>query len=151
MHSPITLSRRSFVSVMALLGAARIGGVPLAGPATAQSAATTAIDFDAFMASSKTLIGGLEPDADMGKLVLQGFLDLGMGDKLAAVVADPAKEGQTETANQLVAAWYTGLTPDGKKVTSFTDALMWPAMSYTKPWAECGDEYGYWGDAPAAQ
>ena len=56
----------------------------------------------------------------------------------------------------LMAAWYSGVfdtMADGKptqKVATFTEALVWDAMTYSKPFAECGGETGYWSDPPEA-
>jgi hypothetical protein len=33
-------------------------------------------------------------------------------------------------------------------VATFTDALVWNALTFTKPWAECGGETGYWANPP---
>lgn len=47
-------------------------------------------------------------------------------------------------ANDLVAAWYSGMV-DGKCIL-YTDALVWSAMTYTKPMGICGGVTGYWAE-----
>ena len=53
-------------------------------------------------------------------------------------------------ADAIVAAWYSGLydTGWGQAVSDFNGALVWAAMTFTKPWANCGGATGYWADAP---
>jgi hypothetical protein len=53
--------------------------------------------------------------------------------------------------NDLVAAWYSGVvkTPHGEKVVTYTGAMMWTAMKYTKPMGVCGGPFGYWSGPPA--
>jgi hypothetical protein len=57
---------------------------------------------------------------------------------------------RTPLANAIVAAWYSGVY-DGAKgpaVADFTGALVWDALTYTKPFGECGGATGYWSDPP---
>jgi hypothetical protein len=35
-----------------------------------------------------------------------------------------------------------------QEVVDFTQALVWNALTFTKPWGECGGETGYWADPP---
>jgi hypothetical protein len=37
-----------------------------------------------------------------------------------------------------------------QKVADFTGALVWQALTFTKPFGECGGETGYWADPPEA-
>ncbi|WP_051201575.1 sugar dehydrogenase complex small subunit [Paracoccus aminophilus] len=136
-----------FVSGVALIAAARFTGIGLPGEARAAQAA----DLDAFMALSKTLTESSALDGGMGNAVYEACLDAGMGETIGKLVTDPADKASAKVANQIVAAWYSGMTPDGKGVTDFTEALVWKALSFSKPWGMCGGAYGYWGDAPAEQ
>jgi hypothetical protein len=45
-------------------------------------------------------------------------------------------------ADDLVAAWYSGLV-DGK-VVLYAQALVWNAMTFSKPMGVCGGVTGYW-------
>jgi hypothetical protein len=60
-------------------------------------------------------------------------------------------QGLETIANDLVAAWYSGVVTQGsqQKVVLYADALMWSAMSFTKPMGVCGGVTGYWADPPA--
>lgn len=141
-----SVRRRTFVSAIALLAASRAVGFDFASDAYAADG----LDADGFLALSKKLIGQDDLDADFAGKILKSFDDGGMGADLAKLAAGGAADAKSKIANEVVAAWYTGVSPDGKAVTDFNAALMWPAMSYTKPWANCGDGYGYWGEAPEA-
>jgi DNA-binding transcriptional ArsR family regulator len=79
--------------------------------------------------------------------------------KLANIVATtPASEldsalrsnGQDVLANDLVAAWYSGVVGAGKnaKLVLYTDAYVWPAMTFSKPMGVCGGVTGYWAKPP---
>ena len=71
---------------------------------------------------------------------------------LAGLVAEPSpQDDHGGLANDVVAAWYSGLSPkpDATQVTGFNSALVWNALTYTKPWGSCGGNTGYWGDPPA--
>ena len=52
-------------------------------------------------------------------------------------------------ADDVVAAWYSGsyATAAGPAVAGYTDALLWQALSFTKPPGYCGGETGYWADS----
>lgn len=109
------------------------------------------VSLDQFLALSERLTGMKNLGADVARTLLGGLLATGHGAALAELVregADPAS--QTELANAVVAAWYSGLydSGSGEAVATFTDALMWRALDFTKPWAECGGETGYWGEPP---
>ncbi len=90
----------------------------------------------------------------MGKNILDAFVTAGRGEDIVSLAGDPApQQSQTKLANAIVAAWYSGLSPlpGAREVTGFNEALVWTALSYTKPWGSCGGETGYWGDAPPDQ
>jgi hypothetical protein len=54
-------------------------------------------------------------------------------------------------ADELVAAWFSGLVTNGKTsdVVLYADAYMWSAMSFTKPMGRCGGVTNYWADPPS--
>lgn len=106
---------------------------------------------EAFIAMSAKLTGQPSLDDDMGKTILDAFMASGQGDVIAALIADPAPENsKSKIANAVVAAWYSGISPisGANQVTGFNEALVWNALSYTKPWGSCGGDAGYWSEAP---
>ena len=66
-----------------------------------------------------------------------------------AVVTSPLRE----VSQQAMLLWLTGMTTDLAKgtqsVVSYTDAAVWQALPFTKPFAQCGGAFGYWADKPA--
>jgi hypothetical protein len=142
-----TLSRRELllVGVGAAIAAAGAAGFP------ALLYAQAAVTPDQFLALSEKLTGVAKLDADVAKTLLGGFLATGNGAAIAEMVADEKTfTSHTDVANAIVAAWYSGLynTKDGQAVSDFTGALVWTALDFTKPWAECGGDTGYWAEAP---
>lgn len=59
--------------------------------------------------------------------------------------------GLDALANELVAAWYSGIVTQGNasRVVLYADAYMWSAMSFTKPMGRCGGTSNDWADPPA--
>lgn len=74
---------------------------------------------------------------------LSAFLADGKEDALKALA-----DGQADLPleQQIIAEWYSGVqqTASGDNLVTYTDALMWDAMDYTKPQGWCGGETGYW-------
>jgi hypothetical protein len=79
--------------------------------------------------------------------------------KLARIVAlTPAPEldaalrsnGLEVLANDLVAAWYSGVVGVEKnaKLVLYADAYVWSAMTFSKPMGVCGGVTGYWAKPP---
>ncbi|MCB1500915.1 MAG: hypothetical protein KDK07_14175 [Bauldia sp.] len=145
------LSRRDVIlaSVGAAIAAVGSAGFPAA--LFAQSAVTP----EQFLAISERLTGKSDLDADVATTLLGGFLATGHGTELARL-ADETFDAFTPLADAIVAAWYSGVfdtVEDGKpaqRVAAFTEALVWEAMTFSKPFAECGGETGYWADPPEA-
>lgn len=112
---------------------------------------------EAFLGFSERITGVTGLDADVAKTILGGFLATGHGDELAILVGEPG-DSFTPLADAVVAAWYSGLVTTAvaggpgteEKVTDFTGALVWQALTFTKPFGECGGETGYWADPPEA-
>jgi hypothetical protein len=118
----------------------------------AQAQALAAPSLDSFMALSARITASTSLDKDMGQQILDALIATGQGDALGSIAAQPApQDDRTALANELVAAWYSGLSPSpgATEVTGFNSALVWTALTYTKPWGNCGGETGYWGDPPA--
>jgi len=136
-------SRREFLltGLAAAIAAAGASGFP---PALFAAAAVT---LPQFMALSMRLTETADLDAEVGEKFLGGFLASGQSAGLAALVAG-ASDSELESA--IVAAWYSGLydTGQGKAVAGFEQALLWKALTYTKPPSDCGGEMGYWSQPP---
>lgn len=149
----IETTRRDFIlgAAMAAIAAAGVAGFP-----TALFAAASVTE-EAFLAFSERVTQKSDLDPEVSKTILGAFLATGHGDELAQLIADGG-ESFTPLADAVVAAWYSGLVTTSARdgsgteqvVTDFTGALVWEAMTFTKPFAECGGETGYWADPPEA-
>ncbi len=143
----LPLSRRDLVlaGVGAAIAAAGAGGFPTALFAQAS------VSVEQFLALSEKLTETKALDVDIAKTLLGGFLATGNGASLAEMVKEEADyTSYTDLANAIVAAWYSGVydSGSGQAVAAFTDALVWDALTFSKPWAECGGETGYWSEPP---
>lgn len=146
------MDRRVLLKALAALPLAVLG-VPARG---APDGAT------AFDKTSQALTGYAAPNANDTKAMLAAFATADRRAalaRLAGVVAGtPAdrldatlRENGLETiADDLVAAWYSGIVTNGKqkRLVLYTDAYVWSAMTFTKPMGVCGGVTGYWKDAP---
>jgi hypothetical protein len=125
--------------------------IAAAGPASLPSAvfAQADVSVDQFLQFSERLTGASGLDADIAKTLLGGFLATGHGPALAELVRPDSGLG-SPLADAIVAAWYSGLydTGHGIAVSDFNAALVWNALSFTKPFGSCGGEIGYWADPP---
>lgn len=142
------VSRRALLRTSGLVASALALG--LAAPRRAGAEAGPSLD--AFMAMSQALAGRPSLDRDMGQAILAAFVTSGQAGALSALVAeaDPGRS-QLKIANAVLAAWYSGLSPvaSAAEVTGFNEALVWDALTYTKPWGSCGGETGYWSEVPS--
>jgi hypothetical protein len=138
--------RRTLLQAFAALGASALAPHALAqAPAAAAFARTTA-----------ALTGYPQPDPATAGKVMRALSTPQRASSLRALVAVVASTPASEldaaiaarkldkVANELVAAWYSGMV-DGK-VVLYTDALVWTAMAYSKPMGICGGVTGYWAD-----
>ena len=59
-------------------------------------------------------------------------------------------QGLEAIANELVFAWYSGVVKNGdsEQIVLYADALVWTAMTFSKPMGLCGGAFGYWSDPP---
>jgi hypothetical protein len=152
------LSRRDLI--LAAVGAAIAGAGAAGFPSAlfAQSQVTP----EQFQALSERLTETPKLDLGIATTILGGFLATGHGDELAKLVA-LGHQPVTPLADAIVAAWYSGVyttmpkddgaSPAGQPVqavATFTQALLWDALTFTKPFGECGGETGYWADPPEA-
>jgi Membrane bound FAD containing D-sorbitol dehydrogenase len=106
---------------------------------------------DEFLTLSQRLTGASGLDRSMAQMLLGGFLASGNGPGLRALVHEPSGS-LAPLADAIVAAWYSGVydTGSGQAVADFTGALVWNALDFTKPFAVCGGDIGYWADPPQA-
>lgn len=136
-------SRREFLlaGLAAAIAAAGAGGFPAALFAAAP------VTLEQFMALSARLTQAGDLDPAIGEKYLGGFLASGQGEGLAQLAAGGSVP---ELAAAIVAAWYSGVyeTGRGEAVAGFDQALLWRAMGFTKPFADCGGETGYWSKPP---
>lgn len=140
---PVNPTRRAILAgVAGAVLAAGAGGFPAAVFAQAE------ITVDQFLALSERLTGADDLDADIAQTLLGGFLATGHGADLERLVKSDSSV--PDLANAIVAAWYSGLYQGagGAAVATYTDALLWTALSFTKPMGYCGGETGYWADPP---
>ncbi|TNF18992.1 MAG: ribonucleotide-diphosphate reductase subunit alpha [Rhodobacteraceae bacterium] len=136
------LTRRELLSAASALSVLTLSQWP--GRAWAAGA-----DAEAFLALSRRLVGQEDLSAEIAARMLEAFAATGRMDGIAAL-ADGT--GDSDLADEIVATWYTGISPDpdALEVLTYTDALLWQALDYTKPMAFCGGGMGYWADPPAA-
>jgi len=150
------LSRRDLILSGVAAAIASVGAAGFPSALFAQSAVTP----QQFLTLSEKLT--VTPNLDLGiaTTILGGFLATGHGDEIAKMLAE-GYDFFTPLANAIVAAWYSGIyttitkaagaSPPNvpvQEVADFTQALVWNALTFTKPWGECGGETGYWADPP---
>jgi hypothetical protein len=130
-------------AILAAAAAALAGGVPAAVWAQAEVTAAE------FLALSERLTGTSGLDQGVAETYLGAFLAAGQGPALRELVG-ASGDPTTPLADAIVAAWYSGLyeTGGGQAVGDFGGALVWNALAFTKPFAECGGVTGYWADPP---
>ena len=134
----------------AILGglAAAVAAAGTAGfPATVFAQANVTVD--QFLALSQKLTDTTGPDNAVAEKLLGGFLATGHGPELEKLVGQ-SFVSFTPLTDAIVAAWYSGVydTGSGEAVADFTGALVWDALTYSKPFGECGGATGYWADPP---
>lgn len=137
-----TVTRRALLSAVSAIAVVPLSQWP--GRAFAQD-----LNVDAFLALSQDLTDQEDLSEDVAAGMLAAFSSTGHAENLAALTEGESDEA---LANAIVASWYSGVSPDedALDVLTYTDALMWQAMEYTKPMAYCGGEVGYWADPPSA-
>jgi hypothetical protein len=143
MNHGITRRDALVAALAAAIAAAGAGGFPAAVYGEAS------VTLDQFLALSSRLTGATNLDAAIGKVLLGAFLSIGKEAGLARLAA--GEDGaDKDLAAAIVAAWYSGLcdSASGPVVATFDQALLWQALSFTKPFGECGGSTGYWSDPP---
>lgn len=113
--------------------------------------AQAAITLAQFLELSRALTGAARLDSEVADKLLTGFLALGKGEALAALVGQmPDPDTTDKVAEALIAAWYSGLFtgPEGPEAVDYTGALLWNALAFTKPAGFCGGPTNYWSEPP---
>ena len=141
----MTFTRRDAIlrSVAAAVTSAGMSGFPT------RLFAQAGLTADQFLQLSERLTGASGLDPDVAKTLLGGFVAAGHGSALADLSRSDTVPASA-LADAVVAAWYSGLyeTGHGPAVSDFNGALVWNALSFTKPFANCGGEIGYWANPP---
>lgn len=155
----MTIDRRTLLQALSGLAAWSLVARP--ARTLAQGTATSAsADFARVTAA---LTGYPAPDAATADKVMRAFATPARRNALTALAAlvgatPPAeldaalRAKQLEpVANELVSAWFSGIvtTDRGPQLVLYTDALVWTAMTYSKPMGVCGGVTGYWANPPA--
>jgi hypothetical protein len=137
---PGTISRRGLLSAVSAVSLLSLTQIPT-------RAFAADLDVEGILALSQKILRKEDLFEDVAAKILKSFADIDRKDDLTALA-----EGAEDQAlsNEIVAAWYSGVSPDPDdlQVLTYTDALMWQAMDYTKPMAYCGGPMGYWADPP---
>ena len=128
----------------------------LAALALAPTALAQAPDSTSFAQVSSALNGYAQTDPDDARKLMLAFATPARRAPLHAlatlVAATPAPQLDAaiaahkldKIADELVSAWYSGMV-DGK-VVLYTQALVWNAMTFSKPMGVCGGVTGYWAE-----
>ena len=152
----MTVDRRTLLQALSGVVAGALAPLALAQTSTALTAAQ-------FGKLSAALTGYPEADADAVGKMMRAFATPARRASLATLAQVVATSPPSDLdaalkarkldviANDLVAAWYSGVVTNGSKsqVVLYADALMWSAMTYTKPMGVCGGVTGYWADPPS--
>jgi len=152
----MTVDRRTLLQALSGVVAGALAPLALAQTSTALTAAQ-------FGKLSAALTGYPEADADAVGKMMRAFATPARRASLATLAQVVATTPPSDLdaalkarkldviANDLVAAWYSGVVTNGSKsqVVLYADALMWSAMTYTKPMGVCGGVTGYWADPPS--
>jgi hypothetical protein len=128
------------------------GGTALALLFSQSISAADPITLDQFLDLSGQLLDrdGASLGRDYGQSYLETLLTDSQGTALSQLISGAA---DNTLENRIITAWYSGVhqTADGEEVVTYTDALMWEALDFTKPMGWCGGETGYWADAPEGE
>lgn len=138
-------SRRDLLVSAIAAAALAVAGAP--------SAAAKQVSVDAFLALSERLTGRADLSADVAKTLLETILATADAADLEALV-DGTLADDGALANRIVGDWYSGVAKaaDGNDiVATYQSALMWKALTFTKPMGVCGGATGYWQNPPGSK
>ncbi|WP_162497380.1 sugar dehydrogenase complex small subunit [Roseovarius dicentrarchi] len=129
-------------ALAALTATSALALVPIASRAASDAGAKDFLDL------SRRLTGKSDLGAPFANRMLAAFESVGRGEGISALI-DGADD--PDLANDVVAAWYSGASPDpdSPTVLGYQEALMWRALDYATPMAMCGGAMGHWADPPA--
>ena len=129
-----SMSRRGFV--------ANLASVPALGVVRSACAAEP---LKRFRALSARLTGFPEDALDpaLAGDLMDRLEAAGDGARLERLLSG---RGDDELARRIAVAWYSGIHPkaDGAVVATFSEALVWRALDFTKPPGDCSAEPGDW-------
>lgn len=134
------MSRRR--ALAALTATSALALMPITGRAASEAAAKSFLDL------SRKVTGKSDLGEQFADRMLAAFETAGRSEGVAELI-DGVDDPQL--ANDVVAAWYSGVSPDpdSSTVLAYQEALMWRALDYATPMAICGGAMGHWADPPA--
>lgn len=142
-HPAHGLTRRRLLALSGGSALALLTGLP--------SLAAEGVSEDEFVKLSARLLetDASSLDADIAAKYLAGFEQTG---RLQALSLLAGGTGDKALEEEIITAWYSGVhrTAQGEEVATYTDALIWTALDYTKPQGWCGGDTGYWSEPPSA-
>lgn len=112
--------------------------------------ASSRLNVSAFLQKSRELTEKSNLDPVLGSAFFHAFQAQTGDDDLLRLIHGSDDHGESDLAKSIIAAWYTGIVeaPSGPELVTYSEALVWNAMRYTKPPGECGGRTGYWADPP---
>lgn len=159
----LAMNRRELLAVAGAILSAL--GTP--GRASAQSGGTSLfipISTDAFHDLTLALTGYAPRDPSMVGAFYEAFShELAQLQRLHDLLVSEsdrddwpeamAEAGLAPLAEQLIAAWYTGIVGEGEaaRVVTYIDAFVWYAVGYTKPPSTCDTDFGAWAVRPPGE
>jgi hypothetical protein len=157
----LAMNRRELLAVAgAILGA--LGASNGAIAQSAPLAPVTPISTQAFRDLTLALTGYAPRDPSMVGAFQDAFSgELTQLQQLYRIlVSEPERDdwpkaiadaGLAPLAEQLIAAWYTGIVGEGEaaRVITYIDAFVWYAVGYTKPPSTCDTDFGAWARRPS--
>jgi hypothetical protein len=132
-----------------MLGGVALGALACNIPGAARAEATITLEQFLGLSGRLTGVGPSDLDQDAADKIIRGLVSIGRGPGLA-FLAENAEAVSGTVAEDIVAAWYSGVcaTAEGEILVTFTDALVWNALDFSKPFGSCGGETGYWAAPP---
>ncbi len=156
----LAMNRRELLAVAGAILAA-LGAPGAAVPASGASSPFIPISTDAFHDLTLALTDYAPRDPSLVEAFRDAFShELTQLQRLYEIlVAAPDRDdwpaaiedaGLSGLAEQLVAAWYTGIVGEGDaaRVITYIDAFVWYAVGYTKPPSTCDTDFGAWANRP---